>query len=418
MEEKTAIVLSGGGAKGAYEIGVWKALKKLKIKYDIVTGTSVGALNGAFMVQKDYMKAVKMWQNINFDMIFKDGFEGDINTFAGIKDLIAMYGKGILNGGMDVSKLEETINNYINVNKFYKSKIDYGLVTVNLSNLKPISLTKDNIKEDLLKDYLMASATCFPAFKLKKIDNKNYIDGGYYDNLPISLAVKMGATKIIAIDIGSKSRKAKKITTDVPITYIKPKNDIGSFLVFDSSLATRNIKLGFNDTMKEYGKYDGDKLTFKKGTTNKLINDALPMIKDLLETLVKINKNNKLLVKEEKQINKYKDMLLNDDKLKENIIEAIDTLGIALEINETVVYSKSSYYKAIKDSYTKIGNIDFDELVTLFEKKDFYKLLDSKIIIKYGYQVLMRNWDKRFLTMMLLANKEFFACLYLMTILK
>ncbi len=418
MEEKTAIVLSGGGAKGAYEIGVWKALKKLKIKYDIVTGTSVGALNGAFMVQKDYMKAVKMWQNINFDMIFKDGFEGDINTFEGIKDLIAMYGKGILNGGMDVSKLEETINNYINVNKFYKSKIDYGLVTVNLSNLKPISLTKDNIKEDLLKDYLMASATCFPAFKLKKIDNKNYIDGGYYDNLPISLAVKMGATKIIAIDIGSKSRKAKKITTDVPITYIKPKNDIGSFLVFDSSLATRNIKLGFNDTMKEYGKYDGDKLTFKKGTTNKLINDALPMIKDLLETLVKINKNNKLLVKEEKQINKYKDMLLNDDKLKENIIEAIDTLGIALEINETVVYSKSSYYKAIKDSYTKIGNIDFDELVTLFEKKDFYKLLDSKIIIKYGYQVLMRNWDKRFLTMMLLANKEFFACLYLMTILK
>ena len=47
---KRAIVLSGGGAKGAYQIGVWKALRKLKLNYSIVTGTSVGALNGAFFV--------------------------------------------------------------------------------------------------------------------------------------------------------------------------------------------------------------------------------------------------------------------------------------------------------------------------------------------------------------------------------
>ena len=40
---KRAIVLSGGGSKGAYQIGVWKALKKMHIDYDIVTGTSVGA---------------------------------------------------------------------------------------------------------------------------------------------------------------------------------------------------------------------------------------------------------------------------------------------------------------------------------------------------------------------------------------
>ena len=45
-----AVVLSGGGAKGAYQIGVWRALRKLNIKYDIITGTSVGALNGAMMV--------------------------------------------------------------------------------------------------------------------------------------------------------------------------------------------------------------------------------------------------------------------------------------------------------------------------------------------------------------------------------
>ena len=48
-----AVVLSGGGSKGAYQIGVWKALRQLNIKYEIVAGTSVGALNGAMMVQKN-----------------------------------------------------------------------------------------------------------------------------------------------------------------------------------------------------------------------------------------------------------------------------------------------------------------------------------------------------------------------------
>ena len=54
---KRAIVLSGGGSKGAYQIGVWKALRKMKIKYDIVTGTSIGSVNGIMMVQKEYHKA-------------------------------------------------------------------------------------------------------------------------------------------------------------------------------------------------------------------------------------------------------------------------------------------------------------------------------------------------------------------------
>ena len=53
-----AVVLSGGGARGAYEAGVWKALRKLHIKYDIVTGTSIGAINGFMMVQKTLVNTV------------------------------------------------------------------------------------------------------------------------------------------------------------------------------------------------------------------------------------------------------------------------------------------------------------------------------------------------------------------------
>ena len=78
--EKVGIVLSGGGARGSYQIGVWKALNKLKIKYDIVTGTSVGALNGLLFVQKDYKKAYKIWKNIGYDFLFDDAEKLNINT--------------------------------------------------------------------------------------------------------------------------------------------------------------------------------------------------------------------------------------------------------------------------------------------------------------------------------------------------
>ena len=69
---KRAIVLSGGGSKGAYQIGVWKALKKMHIDYDIVTGTSVGALNAALMIQKNYYRAVWLWHNLDFSIVFDE----------------------------------------------------------------------------------------------------------------------------------------------------------------------------------------------------------------------------------------------------------------------------------------------------------------------------------------------------------
>ena len=53
---KRAIVLSGGGTKGAYELGVWKALREKETEFHIVTGTSIGAINGAMMCTGDYEK--------------------------------------------------------------------------------------------------------------------------------------------------------------------------------------------------------------------------------------------------------------------------------------------------------------------------------------------------------------------------
>ena len=69
---KLGLVLSGGGSKGAYEIGVYAALRHLKKDISIVTGTSVGAINGVFVVQKDLKGALKFWDHVNLKIIFDE----------------------------------------------------------------------------------------------------------------------------------------------------------------------------------------------------------------------------------------------------------------------------------------------------------------------------------------------------------
>lgn len=413
-----AIVLAGGGSKGAYELGAWKALRKLKIKYDIVTGTSVGALNGAFMVQGDYLKAMWMWQNINFDMVFETDYTGDVNSFSGMKKLFQLYAKGVMKGGLDVSNLEQTIDHYINVEKFYRSRIRYGLVTVNLSNLKPITLVKEEIPKEELKDYLMASATCFPAFKTKKIKQDYYVDGGYYDNVPIDLAVSMGATEVIAIDISGKGiLPKKKKTYSVPVTYIKPRNDIGSFLVFDKDLATRNIKLGYNDTMKVYGKYDGELLTFHKGELDKLVKHYQKQIKGKLRQLLEEFHDDSVAIKDLFQLKEYQ-LLLDEEKEYAKLMkEVIELLGTSLEIDITNIYKMTSYEATIKKQYKRIPTLNMKDVQEKIKKKKYAELLDTKIIIKYIYQLFEEYHESDYAFLMLLFKKEFMAALYLKVLL-
>ena len=70
---KRAIALSGGGTKGSYELGVWRALLELGIDYEIVTGTSIGSINGALMTTGDYDRAEELWQTITMEDMMEDG---------------------------------------------------------------------------------------------------------------------------------------------------------------------------------------------------------------------------------------------------------------------------------------------------------------------------------------------------------
>ena len=422
---KRAIVLSGGGAQGAYQIGVWKALRKLHIKYDVVKGTSVGAMNGALMVQNDYYRAVWMWHYLNFNFVFSEKLENDYKTPDGKKEIVKMYAKNILlNGGMDVSRLEETLNKNLNLRKFYKSRIDYGLVMVKLPSLKAVMLTKHQIPRYQLKDYIMASATCFPAFKKKEINNEQFIDGGYYDNLPINLAIDMHADEIIAVDlntIGFKKRVKKK---NIKITYITPRNKLGSFLVFHESLSRRNIKFGYNDTMKTFKKLDGNKYTFKLGHLKSNFDRYQYQIVKHLVSIINFPEQSKTVAEKLIRIINYQQVINGSLKSTNLIInKTIEYAGKALEIDDSNIYNINYFNHLLVKKIKVVNDLNMKLVEQKIKNNDIISLLDTGLIIKYVYNkmLVMTNdikTKKELCKIALLFSKEFMCALYIFVISK
>lgn len=368
-----ALVLSGGGSKGSYEIGVWKALRKLHIKFDIVTGTSIGALNGALITQKSYYKALKLWNTVNLELLFGEQAANKKNDL----EIMKMYGKEFLkNGGMDVKEIEKLIRKQINYKKVMKSKIDFGLVTYNVTTKKPIEITKKEIPENLFADYLMASASCYPAFKQKDIEGERYIDGGIYDNLPINLAIKMGADEIIAVDLsapGLNRTPKKKLKT----TRIKPNNKLTNFLNFHGDGAKRNIKLGYNDTLKKYKKLEGKTYTFKNKTLKKNYKKHFETYEYILTNIL----NNEKVKKDFLKLLKLSNISL-ENVIAKISLKIMESVAKDLNLDETIIYTERSFNKLLKKKLKTEQTKEKNQLEKMInEIKENKKGIKKKILL-------------------------------------
>lgn len=401
---KKALVLSGGGSKGAYEVGVMLALRKLNMEYQIVTGTSVGALNGLFAVQRDIYQAYNLWKSISFSTVYnKDLFEKHVgNNF----EIYKKYAKTIVkDGGVEISGLEATLDRLFNPSKFYGSKIDYGLVTYNLTRKKPVFLTKKDLPQEKIKDYVIASATCFPAFKPKKIGGNLYIDGGYYDNLPINLAIEMGADEIIAVDLRAVGFK-KKINEDgIEITYISPRNKIVPFLIFDKDLSSEALTFGYNDTLKTFGKFDGNKFTFKKKQLKKAYKKYN---KPLIKQMKRLEIEDKLIYK---VVSKtfYKRLLKDNYEAFVNVVEQAGTI---FEFKEDEVYTFKRYNKKLKKELSKVKAASIRTLVKNISSKKFINTINRKTITKLFYDVIKTKNINAVSKLIPIFPSEFLVALY------
>jgi NTE family protein len=256
------IVLEGGGARGAYQVGAWKALRELGIDYQGVAGTSVGALNGAMMVQGDFNKTLEVWSDITPSKVVNINDElyemvKNLKISTEITPILLQSIKSIFhNRGMDTTPLHNLLYQWVDEKKIREAGIEFGIVTVSLSDLRPLKLFLQDIPQGKLVDYLLASAS-MPVFQRQRIDNRVFLDGGVYDNLPISLLDHKGFQKMIVVRLVGKGLKKRERIKGVDITLIKPAESLGSMFDFTKERANTNIELGYYDTLKVFNGYHG-----------------------------------------------------------------------------------------------------------------------------------------------------------------
>ena len=253
--EKFGLVLEGGGAKGAYEIGACKALDDLNVKFSAVTGTSVGALNGAMVAQHDLEKAWHLWENIHPSQVMNI----DENKLSQLTRLeikpgdmryyIKIFGEIIAEGGVDVTPLKHLIQRYVNERKLRTSDTDFGMVTVSFSDRKALELFVSDIPFGQVADYLFASAN-FPLFRSAKIGDKIYLDGGIYDSLPIRMLTARGYTSLITIRVNGMGIKRKVNLENCHVINIEAREPLGGPLHFNAKNSQKNLKLGYYDAFR------------------------------------------------------------------------------------------------------------------------------------------------------------------------
>ena len=265
VPSETALVLGGGGAKGAYEVGAIAALDELGIKAGSVFGTSVGALHAAMYAQGSMDAAAALWDNIRLsDVVSEESLaiaDDAENIFDHPEKLLEFITRYAQKKGVDVSPLTDILHKLIDEDKIRRSGVHLGIVTTRFPSLAMVEKRLEEMETGSLIDWLMASASCFPIFPMKQVGGDRYIDGGFCDNTPVEMAVRSGARDIIAIDIG-KHRSHTQYDRRPNITYIRTSQPLGGLLTLDSALSARNRILGYNDVMRAFGRMRGVSYSF------------------------------------------------------------------------------------------------------------------------------------------------------------
>lgn len=212
------IVLEGGGARGSYQVGAWKALREAGILIKGIAGASVGALNGAMICMDDLERAEHIWEEICYsrvmdvdDDLMDSLKKRDLKSIA-IPELLADIRRVLKDRGFDITPLRKLIQETIDEERIRASQRELFVSAISLSELKPLVIDLKETPEGEMGDMLLASAY-LPAFKLEKLGGKLYLDGGGVNNVPIDVLADRGYQDIIVIRIYGPGLDTEKYYT-------------------------------------------------------------------------------------------------------------------------------------------------------------------------------------------------------------
>ncbi len=264
--QKIGLVFSGGGGKGAYEIGVWKALKEFEVEEKIVavSGTSVGALNGALFSAGDLTQAIKVWQEMTPSAILQIDIESILKAIASLHPTtriltIAAQALGVLKseGVFSQNGLEKIITDSLDKDALRGKKPFYVCCTdVSKNNFfQPLyKKLNDLAYEDVVK-YLLGTSAIPGVFSTISVDNTRLWDGFLTDNTPIKPLIESEqCDTVITILLGRSESylKNKKAYPNVKFFDIVPSGDTGEMigsLNFKAENAHRLLEMGYRDTV-------------------------------------------------------------------------------------------------------------------------------------------------------------------------
>lgn len=270
---KVGLVFSGGGGKGAYEIGVWRALNEFGITQNIgaVSGTSVGALNAALFAQSNLQQAEAIWRTISPETIITT--HSVYQRYAeSITQIFSLLGKADL-----PYRIEEWLRKYLSnqgcfskegLSRLIRQNIDInrirsfpGPVYATAYNLTRRRLEYFDIRQtqtlDDLEYQLLASASLPVIFGETYMGGYRYLDGGLPaigDNTPVRPLCDLGFSILIVVHLSREEPVNRNLFPGCRIVEIMPQDDLGGLVTgtmnFLPEQAQQNMLRGYEDACR------------------------------------------------------------------------------------------------------------------------------------------------------------------------
>ncbi|MGL1890305.1 MAG: patatin-like phospholipase family protein [Spirochaetaceae bacterium] len=387
MKNKLGLVLEGGGAKGAYHLGAYKALDELGYKFDGIAGTSIGAVNGALIAQGDWKKTYDMWYEATNHLVYgiDESILNDIEATA-IAAMDVIKGRGI-----GTNNMRELFYTILDEKKLRKSKVELGIVTVKLPAFKTIELFKDQIQVGEMLSYLMASAN-FPLFQREENSDGIFIDGGLKNNLPLNMLPERGINNLIVIRTFGVGITRSYNNPNVNITYIEPSKHLGSTLDFKRDRSRKNLILGYFDTYKTLRGYIGKEFCIKPLTEDlSYISKMLHMADDKIIRAAhvmgykKVNPKRFMFERLLPQIAEYLELGL-DTSYEVVIITFFEEIARTLDMDKNKIYRADEFIDAVRDLFFKEHStyhryrtlpriVQSSQFLSSFVKNDFFHFI-------------------------------------------
>lgn len=378
MNKEYALVLEGGGAKGAYQIGAIKALLEDDYKFNTVIGTSIGAINAAFIAQGDIDKIENLWKTLSFkelmdinNDIIESILTKQINMKV-IKELRVSLNKALKAKGIDTILMRNLLEEYLDEEKIRKSNIRFGLVTFCITDFKPQKLFIEDIPNGKLVDYLLASSN-LPVFKRATVDEKIFLDGGAFDNCSVEMLYEAGYRNIMAIRLNQKNKIRNYATLsrkkDIRLKMIVPSIELPNTLDFQTKTLNELLKYGYIDTVKQLKRLDGNKYAF-----NKISPEEIRAYREKLTPIICLELVKELNIKYKPgenivdiaykkaipKMNKYVSSK-NSSNFKKQIINIVEYVARKEKISPNKVYDFNAFLLDVKskaEQRKRLNNID------------------------------------------------------------